>query len=500
MKLAPHKHILGISAGFHDAAATVIRSDGEVVFAGHSERYSKKKNDAELSAGLLAELCDYDYDTVAFYERPWLHNLQQLYSGQRNLGPWTVEAALKKHLGAWYQHPAPTQRSYPHHLSHAAAGFQTSPFDRATVVVIDAIGEFDTISIYSAHYVNGQARYQRLWGQRYPHSIGLFYSAITKRLGLHPLDEEYIVMGMAAYAQRSQVYADVMRKQLLDSVEDLRFKQNLHTGLDSDFMSEVDDYDIAGAAQCLAEELIYSVMQRALAFGWSRNLVYQGGVALNCLANRNLGDYFENIWIMPCPGDAGSSLGAAALAHGGRINWTNAYLGTDIPGEYPVDACINSLQRDRICGVASGRAEFGPRALGNRSLLADPRGPDIKDLVNEIKRRQRFRPFAPVILEEHVADYFDMPSGWTDSRYMQLVGQCRRPDLFPAVVHHDGTSRIQTVPKDSSGIRALLDKWYALTGCPMLLNTSLNIRGEPMVNDRADADRFEQLYKVRVHS
>lgn len=258
--------------------------------------------------------------------------------------------------------------------------------------------------------------------------------------------------------------------------------------------------DIAGAAQRLAEELIGSVMARARAFNWSTNLVYQGGVALNCLANRNLGRYFENIWIMPCPGDAGSSLGAAALALGGPVNWRNAYLGRTIPGPYPVDACVHSLLQDRICGVASGRAEFGPRALGNRSLLADPRGSDIKEQVNRIKRRQQFRPFAPVILEEHVADYFDMPGGFVDSRYMQIVGRCRRPDLFPAVTHVDGTSRIQTVPEDGSGIRALLEAWYAATGCPMLLNTSLNIRGEPMVNDRSDADRFEAQYGVRVHS
>jgi carbamoyltransferase len=213
-----------------------------------------------------------------------------------------------------------------------------------------------------------------------------------------------------------------------------------------------------------------------------------------------LGEYFEKIWIMPCPGDAGSSLGAAALTYGKRINWNNAYLGSNISGEYPVDSVIDCLQRDRIVGVASGRSEFGPRALGNRSLLADPRGPDIKDRVNEIKRRQQFRPFAPVILEEHVDRYFDMPRGWSDSRYMQIVGRCRHPDLFPAIVHHDGTSRIQTVPADGSGIRKLLEKWYALTGCPMLLNTSLNIRSEPMVNDRTDADRFEQLYGVRVCS
>jgi carbamoyltransferase len=176
-------------------------------------------------------------------------------------------------------------------------------------------------------------------------------------------------------------------------------------------------------------------------------------------------------------------------------------LGHVIPGAYPVAAAVDHLLRDRIVGVASGAAEFGPRALGNRSLLADPRGPDIKDQVNEIKRRQQFRPFAPVILEEYADQYFDLPRGWTTSHYMQAVGRCWAPDVFPAIVHVDGTSRVQTVPLNSaSGIRQLLEAWHSATGCPMLLNTSLNIRGEPMINDRSDADRFEKLYGVHVCS
>lgn len=203
---------------------------------------------------------------------------------------------------------------------------------------------------------------------------------------------------------------------------------------------------------------------------------------------------------MPNPGDAGSSLGAACLGYGKRVNWINAYLGHDIPGDYPVDSTLHHLLTNKIVGVASGRAEFGPRALGNRSLLADPRGPEIKDKVNEIKRRQKFRPFAPVILEEMVNEYFNMPHGWSDSRYMQVISTCRRPDIFPAIIHADGTSRVQTVPNDGSGIRRLLEAWYKETGCPLLLNTSLNIRGEPMVNKREDADRFEKLYNVKVMS
>ena len=486
-----HQYTLGLSAGFHDAAATLIRSDGEIVFAGHSERYSKKKNDARICTELMTEFCDYNIDTIAYYERPWLKQLRNLVSGQGvDWSNITLRQVLQNQLGDWLQHPPEHTRTYSHHLCHAAAGFQTSSFDRATCVVIDAIGEFDTISIWGAEYdTKNKARYKKLWSQMYPRSIGLFYSAITSRLGLHPLDEEYIVMGMSAYGQPR--YVEQCRTLL---------KDNLHIGIDPDWLPNASNEDIAASAQVLTEELIYSVMRRAQKFDWSSNLVYQGGVALNCLANRKLGEYFENIWIMPAPGDSGNSLGAAALAHGRRLRWTSAYLGHTISGKYPVDAVVDHLQSNRIVGVASGRAEFGPRAFGNRSLLADPRGSDIKDLVNAIKRRQKFRPFAPVILAEHVDEFFHMPTGWHCSPYMQSVARCRSPDLYPAICHVDNTSRVQTVSADGSGIRRLLEAWYTKTGCPMLLNTSLNIRGEPMVNDRADADRFEQLYGVKIFS
>jgi len=485
------QNILGISAGFHDAAVAVINNRGDILFAGHAERYSKHKNDANLHPDLIWAISDHDrgIDHIAYYETPWRKQLRQWYSGQGiEWNRITTGQVLREQLKGFYHGARVT--THGHHVSHAAAGFQTSPFDRATVVVIDAIGEWDTATIWGAEYDGaGRAVYKRLWSQGYPRSIGLFYSAVTQRIGLHPMDEEYITMGMAAYGE--PCYVEELSTLL---------QQNLHVGIDPDWLPGARNEDIAASAQVITAQLIYTIMRRARAFNWSTNLVYQGGVALNCLANRNLGDYFENVWIMPCPGDSGSSVGAAALAYGKRLNWRNAYLGQEIPGEYPVAACVDSLQRDRICGVASGRAEFGPRALGNRSLLADPRGPDIKDLVNQIKRRQAFRPFAPVVLEEHAANYFDLPSGFVDTRYMQIVGRCLRPDLYPAITHVDGTSRIQTVPRDGSGIRRLLEAWYARTGCPMLLNTSLNIRGEPMVNDRADADRFEQLYQVTVHS
>jgi len=490
---------VGISCGFHDAGLTILADTGNIIYAGHSERYSKIKHDSTISNALVDEALRYVNNSnteIHYYERPLLKAIRQWRAGER-----VKFITAKQSIGSYFfekfgDGPITT---HSHHKSHAAAGFQTSPFDDATVVVIDAIGEFDTITIWDAYYDDkGYAKYKKLWSKKYPNSIGLFYSAMTQRVGLKPNEEEYILMGMAAYGKPS--YANRMASHYLHSLEDVDFRYNLHVGVEENFLQKADDMDIAASAQIVCETLIEKVMMRAKRIGRSKNLVYGGGVALNCLANRLLGKYWHDIWIMPNPGDAGSSLGAAALGYGKKINWTNAFLGTDIKGPYPVEEVIKQLIKKKMVGVASGRAEFGPRALGNRSLLADPRGKEIKDKVNEIKRRQKFRPFAPVILEEHVNEYFSMPRGWRDSRYMQVIATCKHPNLYPAIVHHDGTSRVQTVPKDGSGIRQLLEAWYKKTGCPMLLNTSLNIRGEPMVNDRSDADRFEKLYKLKVVS
>ena len=490
-------NILGISAGFHDAGVSLI-SDDKILFAAHSERYSKKKHDSELNTKILSD-CISQYgmpDRIAYYERPWVKRTRQLYAGQyREAFNFRSLRTTLREIAPWSNLDKLPIDYYPHHLSHAAAGFQTSPFDSATVVVIDAIGEWDTASIWFAEYIDGRAKYKKLWSQKYPHSLGLFYSAMTKRAGLKPLDEEYILMGMAAYGTQFMPLHShfVVNRHLLE------FKYNLHLGCD-EYMPELSNETIAASAQYSFELCLKAVIERARQIGQGRNLVYMGGCALNCSANEMLGEYFDRIWIMPNPGDAGSSLGAAALTYGKRLDWRTAFLGTNILGTYPVKDILNELVTNKIVGVASGRAEFGPRALGNRSLLADPRGLDIKDRVNEIKRRQKFRPFAPVILEELAEEYFAMPRGWRTSPYMQTVAGCLRPQEFPAVVHADETSRVQTVSKDGSGIRQLLEAWYTWTGCPMLLNTSLNIRGEPMVNDRADADRFEKLYGVRVLS
>ena len=482
------KHYIGISCGFHDAAVSVIDSAGNIQYAAHGERYTKIKHDRNLNDAMLDEAMSHisgNYQ-VHYYERPLIKYLRRLWAGESpDLSTISTKGVINS--DRFIGHKIHTHN---HHLSHAAAGFQTSPYNDATVVVIDAIGEFDTATIWSACYnTDGQVKYKLLWRQRYPKSVGLFYSAMTKRVGLKPLDEEYILMGMAAYGH--PFYVDDMKKAL---------DNNLHIGVGDDFLASANDYDIAASAQVLVEELICDIINKAKLLGISDNLVYGGGVALNCSANRLLGNYYDNIWILPNPGDAGSSLGAAALGFGKQINWNNSYLGHNIPGEYPIDSIIEHLEKDKIVGVANGRSEWGPRSLGNRSLLADPRGDDIKDKVNDIKKRQKFRPFAPVILEEHVNQYFDMPNGWNNSRYMQVIATCKFPAKFPAITHYDGTSRVQTVPSDGSGIRRLLESWYNKTGCPMLLNTSLNVRGEPMVNDIGDAKRFEKIYGVAVLS
>ena len=488
---------LGLSAGFHDAGATLINCKGDILFAGHAERYSGIKNDSNLNDALIEDACSYgEPKHIAWYENHWLKRTRQLYSGEwrKALDFSTTPQSIVSKLNLW----APIQ-SYGHHKCHAAAGFQTSPFERAKVIVVDAIGEWDTVSVWDAWYDDlGCAQYSKIWSQQYPHSIGLYYSAVTKYVGLKPMEDEYILMGMAAYG-KPYLGAYEENLKLIDDDKAITFKDNLHTGIDELHFAGtgLTEYDVAAGAQKVTEQLLRNIFQKHCTF--ADNVVFMGGVALNCVANTMLSGHCRNLWIMPNPGDCGSSLGAAALHYGKKLNWQGPYLGHDMKGEYPVDAVIGELMSKKIAGIATGRAEFGPRALGTRSLLADPRGVDIKDRVNEIKRRQKFRPFAPMVLEEHAEDVFNMHSD--TNPYMQGVYTVKQPELYPAICHADGTARVQTVGKqDHPGVRALLEKWYFMTGCPLLLNTSLNIKGEPMVNNRADADRFEKRYGVKVCS
>ncbi len=472
----------------HDAAMAVVDGD-KILWAAHAERYSKVKNDHYLNWQIVNEAMTYGpFNKVVYYEKPLLKKTRQFFAGQYDMALSYTE------MPQWHldHFNIKIDEYVRHHDSHAAAGYFTSPFKDAVVLTVDAIGEWDTVSI-SVACGNEIIRKETI---KYPHSIGILYSAFTHRCGLKPAEEEYILMGMAAYGEpkyKQDIYNDFVQQS------PFKLKTNLHRGL-GDWKPEADVMDIAASIQAVTEELLAGLWHKASKYG-SRNLVYAGGVALNCAANRVLANIglFDNIWIIPNPGDAGSSIGCIAAYQKSHLQWQHPFLGHNIDGEYPVDALIKELKENKMVGVASGRAEFGPRALGNRSLLADPRGEDIKDLVNGIKKRQKFRPFAPAILEEDVHEYFTLPTGVKNTPYMQYTAACTHGKAFPAIIHHDHTSRVQTVRKtDNPGFHALLTEWKKQTGCPMLLNTSLNIKGQPIVNDREDGKAFTNKYGVKV--
>ena len=466
--------ILGVNETSHDASLSLIK-DGEILFAGHSERYSKQKNDWYISDGLIEDALSYGVpDAIAYYEKPLLKASRLLLKG--GSGEWKPRFNI----------PGIPKKSFSHHYSHAAAGYYTSSFNDAVIVVLDAIGEYNTSTIWAGEGDRIRLKYK----QNYPVSFGLFYSAFTKLIGLMPNQEEYIMMGMAAYGDWKRYYREV--DDYFPSYSKQRY--NFHKGIHDWGMAitEQDRFDIAAAVQVVYQQRLNDFMHMAYSITGKKNLVFMGGCALNSSANTLLWNIFDMIWIMPNPGDAGSSLGAAAAMYGKHIEWKSPYLGYDLGGEYPVQKIIDGILKDGVVAVASGKAEYGPRALGNRSILADPRDPNIKDKVNLIKQREMFRPFAPVVMAEHAGKWFDMDF---ESPYMQYTVKCLRPDLIPSVVHQDGTSRVQTVTKEQHrGLWRVLNKFYLKTGVPVLLNTSLNIKGQPLLNDRNDIESWEKMY------
>jgi carbamoyltransferase len=476
------KHCIGLSQGFHDAGVAVIDWLGNIVFAGHSERYSRVKNDKDLNPEILNDAAQYCDGPVEYhyYERKWLTDLRRLAVGQSLSGSYLLPKKRK---------------SWNHHLSHAAAAFQTSPFDSAAVVVVDAIGELDTITIWKASYdTEGKAQYKKVWSRWYPNSVGLFYSAMTRRIGLKPMEDEYILMGLSAYGDSNKYHNQMVDEFLKPGVGS--FKKNLHKGCDR-WEPDASDKDIAAATQSVTEMVLFDIHNQAKFLTGEVNVCLGGGVALNCLFNGKLGQVWKNVWVCPNPGDCGSALGAAALGYGGKLNWKDAFLGYDIQMPLPINEIIHQLLTTQIVGVANGRAEWGPRSLGNRSLLADPIPRNMKDRVNKIKGRQEYRPFAPAILSEHANDYFKLNEGF-DYSYMQFAVPATKAQMFPSVCHVDGTARVQVVKPGNSNLRKILEAWYAKTGCPILLNTSLNIKGEPIVNDYHDARKWQVKYGVKV--
>ena len=475
--------VLGINDCSHDAAMSVVE-DGKILFAAHAERYDFRKNTFYLNYGIVKEAMSYGKpDIIAYFEKRRLKKLRLAISGGIN-GQYTKYSYTKLSLHSFLQDVEEVQVS--HHRSHAAAGYMTSPFEDATIVVLDAIGEFETASIWTA---SGN-KMRRVWSMRYPTSFGLFYSHMTHLAGLKPAQEEYILMGMAAFGDKTHYlqYVNSLFPQYESQAVNFHKKRNIGIEITSD----QDKFDLAAATQHIFEARLMDLMILAKSIGKSRNLVYMGGCALNCSANTRLFEIFDNVWIMPNPGDAGSSLGAALSVYGDKVEWKGPYLGTSVGGHYPVHQILYELNHCGVVGVMNGRAEFGPRALGNRSLLADPRDNGSKERLNSIKKREQFRPFAPVVLEEEANKWFDLPA---PSPYMQFAVRAKKPHLIPGAVHADGTSRVQTVSKDQHpGLHEVLVRWRNMTGIPVLINTSLNIKNQPLLNDARDGKQWREQY------
>ena len=472
----------GWSELFHDAGIAFVTESGEIDFATHGERYTQRKFDPYLPEILLGMIKNDDH--VTFYED---HSIRK--------NKWkSLEYDIVSHSFPMQQvaYDALDYDDFTtHHLSHAAAGFATRPWESSedtVILTVDGVGEWQTVGAYNH-------KYEEIFEMQHPLSLGLFYTYCTKLCGLRTMEEEYVTMGMSSYGQ------DILSDQIWSMFWDLKDKgvsnRNHYKEWFDHKTKNMKKEDIAASIQAFAEQFFMYLAEKIAPHG--KKLVVSGGCAQNIIAMTKLkqSGLFEDVWVAVAPTDAGSALGAAAYSywkHTGhdRINWTDAFLGYDMGCTINPKEVVDHLLEHEYCGIASGRAEYGPRALGNRSLIADPRK-DVKDTVNTIKRRQKYRPFAPAILEEYAEEYFDGPM----NEYMQYVAKAKHD--MNSVIHVDGTSRVQIVRKDCSSIfRKIIEEFYDRTGVPMLLNTSLNIRGKPMVNNKHHANDFEMMYRVKV--
>jgi carbamoyltransferase len=541
--------ILGISCFYHDAAACLLR-DGCIVAAAEEERFSRRKHDSGFPEHAIrfcleaAELVPEQLDYVVFYEKPLLkfERIAASYAATfpqargvfvRAMQAWLGEKLwVRRHIGKRLPYSGPILFG-EHHLSHAASAFFPSPYEDAAIVTADGVGEWTSTTIGHGQGFDLELTHEI----HYPHSLGLLYSAFTAYLGFEVNEGEYKVMGMAAYGQPR--YVDQVRK-LIQFAEDGSFHLDMryfayHRGLRSISRAFVELFgpprraeaeleeryaDIAASIQAVTEEAMLCLARRAREASGSRNLCLAGGVALNVLANarvlREAG--FENLWVQPAAGDSGGCIGAAThlyhtvLRQGPRHPMETAYLGpaytleeihaflreNDVSftalGERDLAPTVARLLADgNVVGWFQGRMEFGPRALGARSILANPTDPAMKDVLNaKIKHREPFRPFAPSVLAEAAGTYFDFDGRTADrdSPFMLLVARVRpeKRHLVPAVTHADGTARVQTVRRTQNPLYyQLIEEFGKQTGVPVLVNTSFNVRGEPIVCTPAEA-------------
>jgi carbamoyltransferase len=574
-------NILGISAFFHDSAAALVQ-DGHILAAAQEERFTRRKGDSRFPSNAISyclsegSLAPSDIDCVTFYEKP-LVKLERLLKTYLTYVPSGFESfrqafplwatsrlglaqTVRQSLGGGF---AGDVLFADHHESHAASAFFPSPFERAAILTLDAVGEWATSSIG----IGEGNRLRLVQETSFPHSVGLLYSAFTYYLGFRVNSGEYKVMGLAPYGEPR--YADVILGKLAHVREDGSLFLDQHyfeyshgTTMTSPRFHELfgapprqpeaqitqQHMDLAASIQKVCEEVVLRAARHAHQLTGARNLVMAGGVALNCVANARILNEapFDNLWIQPAAGDAGGSLGAALLAwhhHKGSVRQPRAadsqqgsFLGPSfdpediqcylesVGAEFEkvadeaalMDRVAHLLASEHVVGWFQGRMEFGPRALGARSVLADARSPKMQQTLNlKVKYRESFRPFAPSVLRECVGDVFEVPSH-LDSPYMLLVApvakphrttlsrddleRLRDPDLrvrvkvvrsdVPAVTHVDYSARIQTVDAERHGrYYLLLRRFKEITGCPVLVNTSFNVRGEPIVCSPADAFR-----------
>lgn len=550
-------YILGISCYYHDSAAAILK-DGEIIAAVEEERFSRKKFDDDFPKNAIdfcikkAGISPKDIDYVAFYDKSVL-KFERLLDNYIAVAPRGLRSFLDVipkwiHKRIWIKDEIEKHLKgfdgkiiFPeHHLSHAAYSFLSSPFNEAAILTVDGVGEWTTASFGYAEDNSIKLTNDIRW----PHSLGLFYSAFTYYLGFKVNEGEYKLMGLSSYGEPK--YYDLIMKELVDLKEDGSIHLNMkyfaftydkvmtNKKFDDLFgipvrkensKTEQIHYDIGASAQRVLEEILLKMVNHVYKKTNKRNLCLGGGVALNGVANSRIlkEGPFDQIFIPPSPGDGGSAIGSAQFIHyiylknqrkietdHSKMVSKNIYLGP----QYSNDEILSFLKSTKlpyhkyerqdllentakliseknVVGWYQDRMEWGPRALGNRSILADPRDGQMKDILNEkIKHRESFRPFAPSILEEYSREYFDLD---VTSPYMLLVAKVTKPNLIPAVTHVDGTGRLQTVSKNTNPLYYdLINEFFKLTGVPVVINTSMNVKGEPIVNTP------EQAYNMLI--
>jgi len=474
------KIIWGVSGYSHDASLCVL-ADNTIKFASSSERFSRVKNDKNLNTAIINEALNYGYpDKIVWYENPYKRCLRSVLI-DKQFKFKNIKNILKN-----FNLNAPISFC-DHHVAHLNTSLLTSPFlvKDALGMVVDTVGEFLSFSLW---HITDSTHYKSIYKHYYPDSLGLFYSSVTDLVGLKAQEDEYILMGMSSYG-KSEKYYNFFRNKFFQGnnlIVDLRRGCR---GLFTQQEIEQDKFEIAHGAQMVFEEIVLNIVNQQLKKFNYKQLIVSGGCALNCKLNSKLINFFEDAWIFPNPGDSGAALGAALSYTKSPIEINNLFFGYNAGDNNNINSIINILKDRGVVGVVNGCAEFGPRALGNRSILADPRIHNIKDIVNSIKGRELFRPFAPAILKQEAKKYFEVKDN-IDYNYMQFLCKCKTTDL-PGIVHVDNTSRIQTVDSKNPFLYNILNEWRRQTGCPVLLNTSLNKKGLPLINSKKDIIEFD---------